>query len=97
MSTEINGRAGFTLAGEYLSTKKGKPWTSKQDGAERTPILVTVLVGDRSLQVEYRDTESADAAVGGAERGDPVILPVYPRAKGKDWLHVAGVNLRTGE
>lgn len=96
-STATDTRAGFTLRGEFLSIKDGKPWTGR-DGEERTPVLVTVLVGDRPVVVEYRDQASAEAAVaegGAADRGDAIAVPVFVRAKGKDWLSVSGLNLRS--
>lgn len=85
---------GYMLTGEYLSTKPGKEWEDR-DGNKRRPVIVTLLIGDRAQPVEYRDEDSAAAAVAGAERGDPLALPVFVRAKGKDWLAVSGVNLRT--
>lgn len=77
------------MQGEFLSLRPGKVWRGK-DGDERKPWVVTVLVGDRSYQVEYRDEDTASAAVAGLDRGDPVDLSVYARAKGKDWLAFSG-------
>jgi hypothetical protein len=94
MTTNGNGhRPGFALTGEFLSVRPGKPWTDR-DGGLREPINVAVLVGERVVKVEYRDEDSAAAAVGVAEKGDMVMLPVFVRAKGKDWLSVSGLNLR---
>jgi hypothetical protein len=101
MTVATGTRYGFHLTGEFLSIKPGKAWTSKQDGVTRTPSLVTLLAGgDRTVQVEYRDEASASEAValaGGRERGDIVMLPIFARAKGKDWLSISGVNIRAGE
>jgi len=77
------------MSGEFLSLRPGKAWTGR-DGEQRTPWIVRVLVGDYTYQVEYRDEESATAAVAGLDRGDAVDLPVYARAKGKDWLTFIG-------
>jgi hypothetical protein len=93
-------RPGFTLTGEMVSVKPGKPWVGN-DGVRREPVNVSLLVGERVIRVEFRDESSALAAVGAFDgatpKGSTVTLPVFVRAKGKDWLAVSGVNTRDGE
>lgn len=94
-SNGSSDRAGFSLVGEFLSIKPGKEWEDRS-GATRRPYNLSVLVGERVIKVEYNDEDSALAAVPGAEKGDGIVLPVFVRAKGKDWLAVSGLNLREG-
>lgn len=95
--TSTNGgdtRHGFHLVGEFLSIKPGKEWTDRE-GGKRRPFLLSVLHGERVVRVEFSDEDSAQAAAGDADKGAEVALPVFVRAKGKDWLQVAGLNLRS--
>lgn len=78
--------AGLVLTGNYLS---GKVQEGRDDGkGGRWPdrFIVTLLVGDRTVQVEYRDEKAAaDAVATGAwgatgEALFPVSLPVGVRA-----------------
>jgi len=75
----------LTLTGEFRSVKPARSWTGK-DGVTRSPWIVRILDGDTVHQVEFRDEDSAMAAVAGLDEGDEVTLAVYPRAKGKDWM-----------
>lgn len=83
---------GVFVTGEFLAVKPGRQWTG-QDGKTRNPHKVLVLVRDQSRDIEYRDEASALAAVGAAQRGDVLTLPVFPRAV-KDRVFFNGVNAR---
>lgn len=78
---------GLILYGQYLSTKtqEGRPRDASKPDGERWPDreIVTVLVGDRTYQVEYRDADAARAAVGNVQPTQPIALPVGTRAGGK--------------
>ena len=94
MAVDTSAEAqGLYLSGSFLAVKPGKPWETK-DGTERDPFVVSVLAGERVYQVEYQDEASAVAAVAETERGEPVSLRVFARAKGKDWLAWSGPTLR---
>lgn len=93
MASANGNRHGFHLVGEFLSVKPGKEWTDR-DGNTRQPGILSVLTGERVVRVEYADMDSAEAAATGLEKGGEVALPVFVRAKGKDWLAVGGLNLR---
>lgn len=97
-AVEAPVRVGFSLVGEFVSIKPGKPWTDR-DGNQRRPVNVSLLVGERVIRVEYADESSALAAVGAYDaesmtKGSTISLPVFVRAKGKDWLAVSGLNQR---
>lgn len=82
-SPEINDLPdGLTLSGKFLSTKvqHGKA-IPDGDGYYPDKFIVTVLAGDRTVQVEYRDEAAAQAAGAIAPAPmEPVVIPVGVRA-----------------
>jgi hypothetical protein len=95
-------RQGISVTGEFLSIVPGKEWTGK-DGVIRHPINVKLLANDSTVQIEYRDADAAQEAIVEAadgvipQRGDVVTVPVFARAKGKDWLAYSGINRRMAD
>jgi len=86
---------GVMVTGEYLSGKSGKSWVGS-DGEERHPYLVALLVGDRTLRVEYPSLDVASEWVGAAERGDVVTLPVFLQSpKGTTTVFLRGMRKRS--
>jgi hypothetical protein len=80
----IADRDGFTLHGELVSIKDGKPWTGR-DGVTREPVNVSVLAGSSLRRVQFRSMADAMAWLpADAKRGERIALPVYPRAHGND-------------
>jgi hypothetical protein len=57
----------------------GKP---REDGNGNWPDrqVVTLLTGDRTVQVEYSDDNAAKAAIGDPQPTDEVMVPVGVRA-----------------
>jgi len=83
---------GFFVMGEYLSTGQGKAWTGT-DGVERHPVNVTLLVGDRTVRIEYADAAGAEYWAGSAERGAHLTLPVYVQSpKGSTSVFYRGLR-----
>lgn len=90
-SLPASDRDGFTLTGELVAVKDGKPWTGK-DGVTREPVNVSILAGSSLRRVQFRSMADAQAWVpAGAQRGDRIALPVYPRARDND-LYLDGAS-----
>jgi len=73
---------GLHLTGQYLS---GKQEAARTVGETTYPgrYKVSILVGDRVYQVEYKDESAASAALGAVESMGNVSIPVGVRsAKG---------------
>lgn len=77
---------GISVTGEYLGGVQEPDRTDKNDASKvyAGRFKVKLLVGDRVLQVEYRDRAAAEAAVGAdleeVERGTMLHLPIGVRA-----------------
>lgn len=83
--------AGLVLTGNYLSGKVDLGRDDGKGGRWPDKFVVTLLVGDRTAQVEYRNEDAASAAIiEGSTDSDrheapdwtmlPVSLPVGVRA-----------------
>jgi len=79
---------GLLLTGEFLSAKQ-QPGRARADGSGDYPgkFVVTILNGDRTTQVEYRDEAAFENMtgydLGTLEKTERVALPVGVRsAKG---------------
>lgn len=72
-------RHGVTVTGEFLSVGPGRTWVGS-DGKERKPSVVTLLVRDRTVRLEYASDAQAAFWVGSAVRGDVLTLPVFVRS-----------------
>jgi len=84
VTTTTATQPGLYLVGEYLSGKQEPDQTSDTNGKVYPGrFKVSVLVGDRVFQVEYRDEASKVELIGSPERDDLVTIPVGVRsAKG---------------
>lgn len=91
MTTPLSGEGlpanltdGLWLRGQYLSSKvqHGRPRDPEKPDGERWPDrqIVTILTGDRTVQVEYANEDAAQAALGPAVATDEVVIPVGVRA-----------------
>jgi hypothetical protein len=83
---------GVKLTGEFLSIGPGKPWPV--EAPTHHPVMVTLLVGERTARIEYRDADAVEWAVPGTpERGQPLTLKVYPQSpKGSTTIFWRGVG-----
>jgi len=68
------------VRGKFLSSavQKGKP--DDKGGHWPDKYIVTLLTGDRTVQIEYRDEASAVKAQAVAEPMTSLVLPVGVRA-----------------
>lgn len=83
---------GFSVVGEFLSVGQGKSWTGT-DGKERHPVVVTLLVGDRTVRVEYPDASSAEYWTLQVQRGDRLAVPCYAQSpKGTTTVFYRGLR-----
>jgi hypothetical protein len=83
---------GIKVTGEFLSIGQGREWTDR-DGKLHQPVMVTVLVGDRTIRLEYPSSKDATFWVGGVGRGDVVTLPCYPQSpKGATQVFFRGLR-----
>jgi len=71
----ITGQGVF-LAGEVFSVDQGKPY-KKRDGTDVEPTVVAVAVGSQLIRIDYESEALAQDALGGAVKGDYVVLPVF--------------------
>lgn len=67
------------MTGEFLSIGQGREWTDQRGNVHR-PVLVTLLVGDRTMRLEFPSADAAEHWCGGAERGDVLTLPCYAQS-----------------
>ncbi len=82
MTIETMQAEGLQLTGEYRRAWKEDDRTAT-DGTGKVyagRFKIRLLANDRTIDVEYRDEDSASHALGGAERGDVVTVPVGVRA-----------------
>lgn len=85
---------GVLVAGEFLSLSQGKPWTDDKNEVH-TPVNATVLVGDRTIRVEFQTADDAEAAVGQTQRGERLVLPVFVQSpKGTTFVFYRGRRAR---
>lgn len=89
---------GLWLQGQFLSTKvqHGRP-RANGEGNWPDRQIVTILTGDRTVQVEYRDETAVRAAFGGTmpQPTERVRIPVGNRAA-KGFVFYYGRNALTG-
>jgi hypothetical protein len=78
----VDGSAGYYVRGQVVGAGPGKAWGSGE--TKRQPYNVTLLVGRRTVDVEYQSEEAANAALvaAGASEGAPLLLRVFPRLGG---------------
>lgn len=89
MTTPLSGEGlpasltdGLWLRGQFLSGKVQKGRPNPEGGNWPDRYIVTLLTGDRTVQIEYGNEEAARAALGPA-LGVPteeVVVPVGVRA-----------------
>lgn len=72
---------GLWVAGEYLGAEKRPDRPDGHGGTYAGKFVVSLLVGKRVVDVEYRDEQAAEAAMPGAvARGDLITLGIGVRA-----------------
>lgn len=71
---------GLQLTGEYRRAWKEDDRTGDDGKVYAGRYKVRLLANDRTIDVEYRDEQSALDALNGAERGDVLTIPVGVRA-----------------
>lgn len=76
--SDADGKVGVFCHGEFLALNPGKAWPA--DNPTHFPVVASILVGDRVVRVEYRDADAAEAALGQAQRGDAVAVPVFAQS-----------------
>ncbi len=90
MTMDTMQAEGLQLTGEYRRAWKEADQTATDGTGKVYPgrFKVRFLANDRTMDVEYREEQTALDALRGAERGDVVTVPVGVRsAKGYTFFY----------